>query len=129
MGKNTLDQISEMSKDELSEALMEMPELEKNDVIEEADLTIANLRLQYESLNNAYERLKKEHQESMFENTKRMNDINTFQCCEGELCLRGTDEQGKDFTVWWDAYDFLNWIDTDQIQYIKKQIKKHIDSK
>ena len=30
---------------------------------------------------------------------KRMNDINTFQCCEGELFLRGTDEYGNDFQL------------------------------
>ena len=60
---------------------------------------------------------------------KRMNDINTFQCCEGELCLRGTDEYGKDFTVWWDAYDFLDWIDKNQIEYIKEKLIKHIKEK
>jgi len=60
---------------------------------------------------------------------KRMNDINTFQCCDGEVYLRGTDEQGKDFTVCWDAYDFLNWIDTDTVKYIKEQVIKHIKEK
>lgn len=55
---------------------------------------------------------------------KRMNDINTFQCCEGELYLRGKDEQGKDFTICFDAYDFLEWVD---IEYIKKQTIKHIE--
>lgn len=55
---------------------------------------------------------------------KRMNDINTFQCCEGELYLRGKDEQGKDFTICFDAYNFLEWID---IEYIKKQTIKHIE--
>tara|TARA_R100000742_G_C4273388_1_gene92929 strand:- start:1504 stop:1707 length:204 start_codon:yes stop_codon:yes gene_type:complete len=51
---------------------------------------------------------------------KRMNNINTFQECKGELCLRGTDEHGQDFTVWFDTYDFLNWIDSEQIEYIKE---------
>ena len=60
---------------------------------------------------------------------KRMNDINTFQCCDGEVYLRGTDEKGKDFTVCWDAYDFLNWIDTDTVKYIKEQVIKHINEK
>ena len=60
---------------------------------------------------------------------KRMNDINTFQCCDGEVYLRGTDEKGKDFTVCWDAYDFLNWIDTDTVKYIKEQVIKHIKEK
>jgi len=39
---------------------------------------------------------------------KRMNDINTFQCCDG---------------------NFLNWIDTDTVSYIKEQVIKHIKNK
>ena len=69
----------------------------------------------------------KKHQAEMIH--KRMNDINTFQCCEGELYLRGTDEYGNDFQVCFDAYDFLNWIDKDQIEYIKEQVIKHIKLK
>ena len=60
---------------------------------------------------------------------KAMNNLNTFQCCEGEIYLRGTDEYGKDFQVCFDAYDFLNWIDTEQIKYIKEQLIKHIKTK
>ena len=60
---------------------------------------------------------------------KRMNNINTFQCCDGEVYLRGTDEQGKDFMICWDAYDFLNWIDADAVKYIKEQVIKHIKEK
>jgi|TARA_Y100000401_G_C8251527_1_gene188414 hypothetical protein len=60
---------------------------------------------------------------------KRMNDINTFQCCDGELYLRGTDEYGKDFMVCFDAYNFLEWIDKEQIEYIKNQVIKHIKNK
>ena len=60
---------------------------------------------------------------------KAMNDINTFQCCDGELYLRGTDEYGKDFQVVFDAYDFLNWIDSEQIEYIRQQLIKHIKTK
>jgi len=60
---------------------------------------------------------------------KAMNNLNTFQCCEGELYLRGTDEYGKDFQIVFDAYDFLNWIDSDQIEYIKEQLIKHIKTK
>jgi len=60
---------------------------------------------------------------------KAMNNLNTFQCCDGELYLRGTDEYGKDFQVVFCAYDFLNWIDSDHIKYIKKQLIKHIKTK
>ena len=60
---------------------------------------------------------------------KALNDINTFQCCDGELYLRGTDEYGKDFQVVFDAYNFLNWINNDQIEYIKEQLIKHIKEK
>ena len=63
------------------------------------------------------------------ETIKRMNNINTFQAYENEICLRGTDEYGKDFTVWWDSYDFLNWIDEDNLEYIKEKLIKHIKEK
>ena len=49
---------------------------------------------------------------------KRLHEINTFQCCENELYLRGKDEYGKDFTICFDAFNFLEWIDTEQIEYI-----------
>ncbi len=60
---------------------------------------------------------------------KAMNDINTFQCCDGEIYLRGTDEYGQDFQVVFNAYNFLNWIDSEKIDYIKKQLIKHIQEK
>ena len=60
---------------------------------------------------------------------KRMNNINTFQAHENEVCLRGTDEYGKDFTVWFDSYDFLGWIDKEQLDYIKEQLTKYIQDK
>ena len=58
-----------------------------------------------------------------------MNNINSFQCCDGEVYLRGTDEQGKEFMICWDAYEFLNWIDKDTVKYIKEQVIKHIKEK
>ena len=60
---------------------------------------------------------------------KAMNDINTFHCSDGELYLRGTDEYGKDFQVCFDAYNFLSWIDTDQIEHIKDQLINYIKTK
>jgi len=60
---------------------------------------------------------------------KAMNDINTFQAHENEIYLRGTDEYGKDFQVVFDAYNFLNWIDTEHLEYIKEQLIKHIKEK
>ena len=60
---------------------------------------------------------------------KRMNDINTFQAHENELYLRGTDEYGKDFQICFDSYNFLEWIDTEHLKYIKKQLIKYIKTK
>ncbi len=60
---------------------------------------------------------------------KRMNDINTFQCADNELYLRGQDEMGEDFTIVFDAFNFLEWINKEQIQYIKKQTIKYIKQK
>jgi len=60
---------------------------------------------------------------------KRMNDINTFQAHENEVYLRGTDEYGKDFQICFDSYNFLEWIDTEHLKYIKKQLIKYIKKK
>ena len=60
---------------------------------------------------------------------KRMNDINTFQANENEVYLRGTDEYGKDFQICFDSYNFLEWIDTEHLEYIKKQLTKYIKKK
>ena len=60
---------------------------------------------------------------------KRLHEINTFQCCENELYLRGKDEHGKDFTICFDAFNFLEWIDTEHLKYIKKQLIKYIKTK
>ena len=60
---------------------------------------------------------------------KRMNDINTFQAHENEVYLRGTDEYGKDFQICFDSYNFLEWIDTEHLKYIKKQLTKYIKAK
>jgi len=55
---------------------------------------------------------------------KRMNDINTFMSTEdNETCLSGTDEHGKEFTVWFNTIDLLEWLD---IAYMKQKAKKHI---
>ena len=68
-----------------------------------------------------------EHEDELIH--KRMNDINTFQAHENEVYLRGTDEWGKDFQVVFDSYNFLNWIDTENLEYIKEQLIKHIKTK
>jgi len=60
---------------------------------------------------------------------KRLHEINTFQCVDNELYLRGKDEYGKDFTLCFDAFNFLEWIDKEQIEYIKEQLIKYIQKK
>ena len=60
---------------------------------------------------------------------KRLSNINTFQCAEGEIYLRGTDEYGNNFTICYDAYNFLEWIDTETIEYIKEQLIQYIKEK
>tara|TARA_R110000787_G_C13246029_1_gene428826 strand:- start:374 stop:655 length:282 start_codon:yes stop_codon:yes gene_type:complete len=63
------------------------------------------------------------------EQHKAMHDINTFQAHANEIYLRGKDERGEDFTIVFDAFDFLEWIDKDQIDYIKEQLTKYIETK
>tara|TARA_R110002020_G_scaffold461766_1_gene680819 strand:- start:52 stop:372 length:321 start_codon:yes stop_codon:yes gene_type:complete len=60
---------------------------------------------------------------------KTLHEINTFQCVDNELYLRGKDEYGKDFTLCFDAFNFLEWIDKDQIEYIKQKTIEYIESK
>ena len=96
-----------MTKKELEESLMKMPELEQ----EEKELIDVEKLLQEEMIH------------------KRMNDINTFQAHENEVYLRGTDEYGKDFQICFDSYNFLEWIDTEHLKYIKKQLTKYIKAK
>ena len=45
---------------------------------------------------------------------KNLHDINTFQCLDNELYLVGKDENGDDFTIVFDAFNFLEWIDIKQ---------------
>ena len=63
------------------------------------------------------------------EQHKAMHDINTFQAHENEIYLRGKDEMGEDFTICIPAFDFLEWIDKDKIDYIKEQLTKYIETK
>ena len=63
------------------------------------------------------------------ETHKSLHEINTFQCVDNELYLRGKDEMGEDFTLCFDAFNFLEWIDKEQIEYIKEQTIKYIQKK
>jgi len=60
---------------------------------------------------------------------KRLHEINTFQCVDNELYLRGKDEMGEDLTICFDAFNFLEWIDKEQLEYIKEQTIKYIQKK
>ena len=101
----------EPTKKELEDKLMEMPELEQENTIDE--------------LIEKEER--RQEQDELIH--KRMNDINTFQAHENEVYLRGTDEYGKDFQICFDSYNFLEWIDTEHLEYIKEQLNKYIKTK
>ena len=94
-----------MNKKELERQLMEMPELEKEKETERSYSPVTEMI------------------------HKRMNDINSFQAYENEVYLRGTDEYGTDFQMCFDAYNFLEWIDTEHLEYIKKQLTKYIKKK
>ena len=105
-----------MTKKELEEQLMKMPELEKTYKVEES---LGYLKGGTES----------EHHLDDTLIHKRMNDINTFQAHENEVYLRGTDEYGNDFQICFDSYNFLEWVDTEHLKYIKKQLIKYIKTK
>ena len=59
--------------------------------------------------------------------------INTFQCVEDRLFL-GVETFDNDFNridsfIEFDSYEFLQWIDSEKIEYIKDQLIKHINKK
>tara|TARA_R110002110_G_scaffold245365_1_gene461786 strand:- start:344 stop:658 length:315 start_codon:yes stop_codon:yes gene_type:complete len=98
-------------KEDLEKQLIEMPELEQEE----------------ESIDELI--MKEEIRQGTELIHKRMNDIYTFQAHENEVYLRGTDEYGKDFQICFDSYDFLKWIDTEHLEYIKEKLIKHIQEK
>ena len=147
-----------MTKKELEEQLMKMPELEERtkytqvptndgnnhpgmildtmkeqeeemteDEIQDVEVTCCNVEITQEIKDNGRCPKCLENLEELIH--KRMNDINTFQAHENEVYLRGTDEYGKDFQICFDSYNFLEWIDTEHLKYIKKQLIKHIKTK
>ena len=63
------------------------------------------------------------------ETHKRLHEINTFQCVDNELYLRGKDEMGADLTICFDAFNFLEWIDKEQIDYIKQKVIEYVENK
>ena len=60
---------------------------------------------------------------------KRLSDIDTLQATTtNELYIGGKDEEGNDFTIVFDSFDFLRWINSEGIEYIKEQTIKHINN-
>ena len=49
-------------------------------------------------------------------NKKRINDINTYHFFEGDVTIVGVDENGDNFSLSIDAYELINWINTDQVR-------------
>lgn len=62
------------------------------------------------------------------EEHKRLN-IHTFCAHDNETCIAGTDEHGEELCIWFDSYEFLRWIDKEQLEYIKQQLTKYIKEK
>ena len=49
-------------------------------------------------------------------NNKRINDINTYHFFEGDVTIVGVDENGEEFSLSIDAYELIQWINTDQVR-------------
>ena len=56
------------------------------------------------------------------ERIEYIHDLNTFQCCDNELYLRGIDNKGEDILLVFPANEILEWLD---IEYIRKEVIKH----
>jgi len=60
----------------------------------------------------------------------RTMKIESYQVYKDRVLLGGTDqEDGHYFTVEWDSYDFLNWIDTEHINHIKDELIEYLKEK
>ena len=60
---------------------------------------------------------------------KRLNDIYSLKATTtNEVYIAGTDEEGNDFTVILNSFNFLQWLDSDSIEYIKEKTIKHINN-
>ena len=49
-------------------------------------------------------------------NKKRINNINTYHYFEGDVTIVGVDENGEELSLSLDAYELINWINTDQVR-------------
>ena len=49
-------------------------------------------------------------------NRKRINDINTYHFFEGDITIVGSDENGEGLSLSVDAYELIQWINTDQVR-------------
>jgi len=115
----------EPTRKELEKEFMKMPEIESVEIHQDRPN-----EPEVESLFDVPESTLVDFEpEEELENHKWLNDINTFQAHKNELFLRGTDEDGKDFQICFDSYNFLEWIDTENLEYIKKQLTKYIKQK
>jgi len=56
------------------------------------------------------------------EKIEYIHDLNTFQCCDNEVYLRGTDNKGENILVVFPADEILTWID---MGYIREKVLEH----
>ena len=105
-----------MSK-ELKEKLMEMPDLETQELEQEWHSKKG------EFCGSCF----RDHEGKPEEIHKELNSINTFYAYKNEVCIIGTDEDNKSFSVRFDSYNFIQWIEHDTLKYIKEQLIKHIN--
>ena len=60
---------------------------------------------------------------------KRIHTINTYHFFEGDVTIVGVDENGEDFSLSIDAYELINWINTDQVrEELAKWLLKNKDA-
>ena len=51
-----------------------------------------------------------------------IHDLNTFQCCDNEVYLRGLNNKGEDIMLIFPANEILEWLD---IGYIREKVIEH----
>ena len=57
---------------------------------------------------------------------KDISDINKLSFSNNELLLRGTDEDGNDITITFNAFNFIQWLNKKTINRIKEHTIEYI---
>ena len=120
-----------MTKKELEEQLMKMPELETQGVLVDPEYQ--------RGWNDAKECLEEQEQIGSVEIHQDIPDelvevhhelrLSSSMIYKDRFCLGGENEEGEYLTIWFDSYEFLKSVNREKLKEIKAKLIKHIKTK